>query len=238
MLAVSIYNILEKSAWKNIDKAIFNSGLSLQRAKRKNLLDSKPTFVVYPPINLEEFNNLKISEKNYFFYPSRFNPPKRQELLIKAWREFEKIYPNEKLILAGSTENEKYLLKLKKLASGLHIEFMTNISNQKLHKLYAECKAGIFIPFVEDWGIVPLEFLSLGKPILAVDRGGYVNLLKDYKLYFPIIERGDEFLMIDEINQTLNKFMNTKMKKAKKFKLQDFSEKNFVNKIDTILGAK
>jgi glycosyltransferase involved in cell wall biosynthesis len=41
-----------------------------------------------------------------------------------------------------------------------------------LRELYRTCHAVLFPAFNEDWGIVPIEAMSFGKPVLATDRGG------------------------------------------------------------------
>lgn len=235
LIAVFFYNKFERISWKKINTVIFNSELSMQRGERKGLIEGKSTHVVYPPVKLREFSNLKVTNGNYFLYVSRFNLPKRQHVLIKAWKKFQKAHPNEQLLLAGSTENKSYYKVLEKEIQGLNITLCPNLPNKELFNLYAHCKALLFVPFVEDFGIVPLEGISLNKPIIAVDRGGYMKFLKDYKLYFPIIERGDDFLMVDEIYNSLEAFINTKSKKAKKYKLQNLDEKSFVARIDKII---
>ena len=232
---VKVYNILEKKSWKKIDTVIFNSELSQQRAERKGLLVNQQKFVVHPPVKLDKFLQAKIVSGNYFFYPSRFNKPKRQELLIDAWRIFQESHPKENLILAGSVENQEYLNYLKKKAEGLRIMFMPNVSDDEMIDFYARCKAGIFIPLVEDWGIVPFEFMSLGKPLIAVDRGGYISLVKDYPLYFPIIERIDDYLMIQEINTTLERFLQEKINNRKEYKVQITDEIEFAREVDRCL---
>jgi glycosyltransferase involved in cell wall biosynthesis len=235
LTGVKIYNYLEKKSWKHIDKVIFNSELSQERAKRKELLGEISSQIVYPPVKLDKFSKKEYFKGKYFFYPSRFNPPKRQELLIEAWRIFQKKHPHEMLVLAGSTEKEDYFNYLKKKAQGLNIYFRPNITDDKMLEFYLHCKAGIFVSFVEDFGIVPFEFVSLGKPLIAVDRGGYIPLIKDYPLYFPIIERVDDYLMIQEINASLERFLNTKMQNRKEYKAKILSEEEFASEVDKCL---
>jgi len=233
--SVGFYNFLERKSWKHIDKVIFNSELSKERAERKNLINNIPSEVINPPVRLDKFNKLKLKSGNYFFYPSRFNLPKRQGLLIEAWKVFQKRHPKEMLVLAGSVEKQEYYEYLKKKAEGLKIIFRPNISDEEMLDLYAHCKAGIFVPFVEDWGIVPFEFIALNKPLIAVDRGGYTPSVNSYPLYFPVIERIDEYLMIKEINTTLEKFLNTKIKNRKEYKVKILNEKEFAREVDRCL---
>jgi glycosyltransferase involved in cell wall biosynthesis len=238
-IAVKFYNLLEKMSWKHIDIIIFNSELSKQRAERKGLIPQctffTNNFIINPPVRLDKFLKAKPKKGHYFFYPSRFNKPKRQELLIDAWRVFQEKHPEEVLILAGSIEKQDYYDYLKQKAKGLNITFRPNISDEEMIKLYANCKAGIFVPFVEDFGIVPFEFIVLRKPLIAVDRGGYIPLVNDYPLFFPIIERVDDYLMIQEINTTLERFIRLKTINRKEYKVQVTDEKEFASKIDKIL---
>jgi lipopolysaccharide/colanic/teichoic acid biosynthesis glycosyltransferase len=52
------------------------------------------------------------------------------------------------------------------------VEFVDFPSDRELEGLYRTCRAVIFPPFNEDWGLVPLEAMAFGKPVVAVNRGG------------------------------------------------------------------
>jgi glycosyltransferase involved in cell wall biosynthesis len=88
----------------------------LNRAKKQGLLKNKEARVIYPPVDINKFLEIPSKKGEYFLYVSRFNPPKRQDLLVKAWIEFSKEYPNEKLILTGGLENKKYFEYVKSLS--------------------------------------------------------------------------------------------------------------------------
>jgi glycosyltransferase involved in cell wall biosynthesis len=53
------------------------------------------------------------------------------------------------------------------------IEFVINPSDEKMKKLYADCFLALCTFFNEDWGIVAIEANSFGKPVIAVNKGGY-----------------------------------------------------------------
>ena len=233
--AVKIYKILEKIAWKRIDFAIFNSELSLERAKRRNLIKGKKTKIIYPPSTPKDVKDSDIKNKNYFLYPSRINNPKRQDLLIKAWKKFSKKHPNEKLVIAGNLESKKYYEEVIKLSKGIkNIEIKINLNNEEFLKLHKECKAVIFIPFMEDFGIVPFEALALGKPLIAVDRGGYYRLIEKIPQFYKIRELFSEEKMIKEIDSVLEKFLKSNIK-PKKIKNLAPSTHNFINNLNKVL---
>ncbi len=233
-IAVSLYKTLEKSAWKKINFAIFNSNLTLERAKKRNLIDSKKSKVIYfpPEIKLEE---IKSANGQYFLYPSRINTPKRQDILIEAWKMFSMKHPNEKLVIAGSLENKKFYGKLLKLSKGeKNIKIITNLNNKEFSKMYQNSKAIIFVPYIEDYGIVPFEALAYGKSLIAVNKGGYVDLIKNVQQYYPIKEDINENKLIENINQTLETFMKSKIK-PKRIILNNLNMQNYKKEIIDVL---
>lgn len=207
-LMANLYQKIENKAWKNINCVIFNSELSMLRAKRHNLLKNKKFYIVYPGFNLKTVNTKK--SDNYFIYVARFNLAKRQDLLLSSWEIISKKYPNYKLYLIGSMSDKRYFNKIKNLSKELtNIYIMTDISNKKLESLYENCCATIFPAFAEDFGIVPFEGLAKGKPLIASEYGGYFELLKDspgtifFKDYKDISRTSIE--LINGIEKFINK---------------------------------
>ena len=235
LFATGFYGFLEKISWKKINKAIFISKLGFERAKNKNLLKNKKSGIVYVPVDLNKFKKLKQKKGNYFLYVSRFSLDKRQEVLIKAWSKFVKKHPEYKLILAGGIENKKYFEKIKSLAKKeRNIQIKTNVTNKELLKLYQNCLAGVFIPFMEDFGIVPFEILATGKPLIAINKGGFVNLIKDIPQISWISEKYDSKLMINEINNSFKKFLKSKVN-SKKIIIKKLSSTNFKKQLNSII---
>ena len=234
LFAAKFYLFLEKIAWKKIDYTIFNSELSLKRAKKRKLMDNKKFSIIYPPINVDKFKKLKKKKGDYFLYVSRFNPDKRQDVLIKAWKNFIKENPKEKLVLVGTIENKKYFKKLLELIKQTkNIEIKTNISNKELIKIYSNCRAGIFVGFMEDFGIVPFEFLAAGKPLISINQGGFVNLVKKHynNHVIWVKEKKD---ITKNIEKGLKEFM-LKKTKGKKTIIKGLDDKTFREKINKIL---
>ncbi|MBU4308449.1 MAG: glycosyltransferase [Nanoarchaeota archaeon] len=228
LIAVKIYRIFEKRAWKKLDVVIFNSELSKQRAEESNLLKKKKNFIIYPPI--ENVKKEKGKNENYFLYVSRINAPKRQLELLGAWEKFSKKFPKYKLILVGSEENKNYSKVVKKKIKELkNIELKSGLKKEKLENLYSNCLAGLFLGYQEDFGIVPLEIVNCGKPLIAVDEGGFVGAIGNFH---KIKEKQNSKEMIEEIEKALENFVRAKkkIKTENKIKYQ-----NFIKEIDKII---
>tara|TARA_Y100000310_G_scaffold221576_1_gene223156 strand:+ start:12108 stop:13265 length:1158 start_codon:yes stop_codon:yes gene_type:complete len=238
LLSVKFYKIFEKKAWKKLDVIIFNSELSKSRAKEHNLLQKQNSHIIYPPIDFLRFKKLKTKNSNKFIYISRLNPPKRQDLLLEAWKRFVKKNSKYKLILIGNIDNKKYFEKLKALQKETkNVEIKLNVSNKELEKLMANSCAGLFLGYQEDFGIVPLEIIMAGKSLIAVDEGGYINLVKNHHLFHKIKEKHDKKKMIKEIAKELKNFVKNKKNNSltKSYRGKKIKIKNFGKEIDKIL---
>ena len=70
-------------------------------------------------------------------------------------------------------KSHSYRARLKRMASRTDgIEFIESPSDDELFDLYDRCHSVLFTAPNEDWGIVPLEAMAFGKPVIAVNRGG------------------------------------------------------------------
>lgn len=144
-----------------MDKVFANSK-NVQGRLRKYLgVDSE---VLYPPVDTDRFKWL--SDGDYFLSTARLEPLKRVDLIVEAFKQL----PDEKLVV---TSGGSQLENLKKLAADTsNIEFTGWVSDERLAELVGHCKATIYIPKDEDYGMSPVESIAAGKPVIGVDEGG------------------------------------------------------------------
>jgi len=241
------YNYLEKKAWSKIDFAIFNSRLSLQRAKEKKLItDYKKVTVIYPGVELERFYFGE--SQRYFLYVARYGLAKRQHILIKAFSRLLKDYPDERyqLILIGGLENKKYFNYLVRLAKKLgvlnKVKFLYDVPIDVLVRYYAHSLAFVHIPFMEDFGISPIEAAAAGKYIINVYPSGNYEILKDAPGVYWIKEPFKEERLVDEVYKAMKYFIENKDslielgKKNRKFIMRkNLSWERFAKEMDQTL---
>lgn len=124
--------------------------------------------VIHAPVDSSFFRVCK-RHKGYYLVVSALVPYKRVDLAIETFNRI-----GARLVIAGKGPD---LQKLKSIAKP-NIEFLGWQSDEDLRDLYANCRALIF-PGVEDFGIVPLEAMASGKPVIAFGKGGALETVVD-----------------------------------------------------------
>jgi len=166
-IANHFLRLIDFQSAQKVDWFIANSKNTAARIKK---FYRKEALVIYPPVEIKSKRVKEQESKSgkYFLAGGRLARPKRIDLAIKACNQLKlplKVYGK---MFAGYGE------ELKKIA-GPTIEFLGEVSDQKLAQLYAGCQAFIFPAEEEDFGIVPVEALSFGKPVIALRQGGVVE---------------------------------------------------------------
>jgi glycosyltransferase involved in cell wall biosynthesis len=135
-------------------------------AERILRIYNRSSDVIYPPVNTDLFT-VSHKDDGYYLIVSALVPYKRVDLAIEAFNQF-----GEQLLVVGSGPEMEKLKKMSKK----NIEFLGWQSDEHLTRLYAGCRALIF-PGVEDFGIVPLEAMASGKPVVAYAKGGALETI-------------------------------------------------------------
>jgi glycosyltransferase involved in cell wall biosynthesis len=137
---------------------------------------------IYPGVDAENFIDLKVDQK-LFVTISQLWPHKRVNLLIEAIALTDEI----QLIVIGSGLELDHLQSLcVKLGVDDRVFFLSGLSNYEVRLVLARSCAFLFCPIREPFGIVVLEAMAAGKPIVAVDEGGYVEICHpDFAMLIP-----------------------------------------------------
>ncbi|HET7101041.1 MAG TPA: glycosyltransferase [Terriglobia bacterium] len=117
--------------------------------------------VIHPPVDVSA-GYLAGRTDDYYLVVSRMVPYKRVDLAIEACNRL-----GRRLRVVGSGPEENRLRRL----AGPTIEFAGKLDEPRLRECYARSRALLF-PAEEDFGIVPVEAQSFGRPVIAYGRGG------------------------------------------------------------------
>jgi glycosyltransferase involved in cell wall biosynthesis len=175
-IAIGAYTRIERPAWKRYERVFCNSGETRRRVLDARLADFDRVEVAYHGVDTDRF--FPTGERNpYFLVAGRMMWAKNVELAIHAWRAFKPHVSDNafRLVIAGMVDAKSrgYVAELRRLASGREdILFVERPSDEALITLYQRCHAVVFTALNEDWGLVPLEGMACGKPVIATDRGG------------------------------------------------------------------
>ncbi|MBI5284202.1 MAG: glycosyltransferase family 4 protein [Chloroflexi bacterium] len=175
-VASQLYARIERPAWQRYVRVFCNSTETLRRVRAAGLVDPGRLEVAYHGVDMERFRPDGRREP-FFLVAGRIMWTKNVELAIRAWRRFKPHASANsfRLVIAGMVDHKSrpYVSLLRAMAAGRgDIEFVETPSDDELTDLYARCHAVLFPSLNEDFGLVPLEAMASGKPVLAVDRGG------------------------------------------------------------------
>lgn len=148
-----------------VDRFMANSTFISQRINKFYRRDSD---IIFPPVAVDDF---QISDQvtARYLWLGQLTAYKRPDLAIHAFNKLK--LP---LLVVGDGELEASL----KSIAGPTIEFRKNLTYAELKTVYATSR-GLVFTAVEDFGIVPVEMMASGRPVLALSRGGALDSVTD-----------------------------------------------------------
>lgn len=166
-LFVAYLRLWDKEAALRVDKFVAISDFVKRRVKKYY---GKTAQVIYPPVETAKYK-ISSSVDDYFLMVGRLVAYKRFDLAVRV---FNAIGKPLKIVGAGPELN-----RLRRIANpSADVEFLGLVSDDKLPDLYSHAQAVIF-PQEEDFGLVPLEAMASGRPVIAYRGGGALETVID-----------------------------------------------------------
>jgi len=174
-LALTRIRIWDRLAADRVDLFIANSKTVQERITKYYRRDS---VVIYPPVETETFsiavNDPFKNDDKYFLAGCRLAPYKRIDIIIEAFLALGNDY---KLKIFGDGVDMERLMKIAG-PDAKNIEFLGRVTDEEKAVLYQNALAFIN-PQEEDFGIIPVEAMAAGRPVLAYRRGGLTETVEE-----------------------------------------------------------
>jgi len=142
-----------------VDDYIANSRHVQKRIKKYYL---KEATIIHPPVETKRFKPSGEKKKDYFLIVSAFAPYKRVDLAVEAFNKLG--YP---FVVVGEGQDADLLRRM----ANSNIRFEGWLDDLSIYDHYAGCRAFVFCG-EEDFGISLLEAQAMGRPVIALGRGG------------------------------------------------------------------
>jgi glycosyltransferase involved in cell wall biosynthesis len=146
-----------------VDHFVANSQFVAQRISKYY---RRKASILHPPVSVEEFTPLHVEEVgSHYLIAGELVSYKRPDLAVAAFTA-----NGRRLRVVGEGPERAALERM----AGPNIEFLGRLPYEKLRQEFARCRALVF-PGIEDFGIIPVEVMAAGRPVIALGRGGALD---------------------------------------------------------------
>lgn len=126
--------------------------------------------VVHPPVDLAAFQLAAVARsRDHYLFVSELVHYKRADVVIEAFRKL-----GSRLIIVGDGPEGARLRR----TLPANVTMLGRVPAAELPALYQGARALVF-PGEEDFGIVPVEAMACGTPVIALRRGGAMDTVVD-----------------------------------------------------------
>ena len=149
-----------------VDHFVANSATVARRIRKHWRREAA---VVFPPVDVHNLPLATEPRQDYYLFLGQLVEYKKAQLAVEACTRL-----NRRLIIVGDGECRA---KLQSLA-GPSVTFAGRLPAADVLRHYSQCRALLF-PGEEDFGMVPVEAMATGAPVLAYGRGGATETVLD-----------------------------------------------------------
>ncbi len=148
----------------------------------------------YLGVDHERFKPLNLTREHTVLSVGRLVKPKEHQLIIRAVGQMQKFERPRIVIATPESETQSSIpMEIQRLAKDLDVELFIawNPGDRELVRLYNTALAVVFVPIMEPFGLVPLEAMACGTPVVGVKEAGIRETVVDGETGF-LVERHPE----------------------------------------------
>ncbi len=151
-------------AWDRATARRVSRFIAISETVRRRIRDcyGRDSVVIEPPVDTDFYTPAHLPREDYYLVVSALVPYKKIEHAIEACTRL-----GRRLVVIGAGPEQPRLAR----RAGPTVEFLGRQPDDVLRDHFRACRALLF-PGVEDFGIVPMEALACGSPVLALAEGG------------------------------------------------------------------
>lgn len=222
------YEPFIKNSYLNADVLIaVGNGLKKEIVEFSGRNDIK---VIHNLIPVEKFKISKnINDKFTFFSLAFLEGEKGMDILIKAFAKYFK-NSNTKLIIGGEGSQKEGLISLcKELKIDNQVEFLGALSREEVSDYMSKCDAFVLASKYETFGVVYIEALASGKPVIGTYNGGAEDIINNENGLLVKINDIDELgNAMSNIIENINLYNPEKIRKNC---VEKYSKKKIIKEI-------
>lgn len=216
---VRCHKYYDKKAVEHIDQIV-----SISKTVQNRIYQNyqRTSDVIYPPVKTNQFSCKEYGD--FWFSVNRFYPTKRIDLQIEAFRAL----PDQNLVICGGYAKgdnaDKYFRRIMK---GLpnNVTILGEIPENELIDLYSRCTGVICTAVEEDFGLTPVESMASGKPVVAVNEGGFAETITQETGLLVNADVSSIKSAIVQLSENPERYHDACMIQAKRFDSEIFASK-------------
>jgi len=230
-----ISKIIQKSkkiiAISHHDNELIHTRYSCPEEKIITILNGyNPEIFYRENITKEEFLKLIGMENKYdkiVCFAGRLAKNKGVDILLRSAKIYEK--SNILTLIAGDGKEYEFLNPLKEELGLKNVIFLGHLDQETLRKLYSVSDVNVVPSREEPFGLVALEAIACGTPVVGTNSGGMVEFIKED--YGTLVDKENVEQLTDAINDVLNGKKKFKSKDLEEYAKNNYSQQQYVNKI-------
>lgn len=143
-------------------------------------------------------NSLGFNGEGIILFVGRIVPIKGIDKLLMALNHLENIERLRLLVIGGDKNCQDEVNRLRRLSKSLKIEssvtFLGLVEQEKLPYFYSAADVCVFPSHYESFGLVALESLACGTPVVATDVGGIRSVVRDGETGYIVLDNVPQLL--------------------------------------------